>query len=213
MACRAAENVITFRYRAVRAGERARAIAADVAIHPILASALPRPRDPTGPAWRVVKVHQLGQEPRWLLRTNGGGAAGIRTPDLRRARAALSRLSYGPPLAPGPTGVGAPGLEPGTSALSGPRSNHLSYAPAARAMPTGMSRDGRCYPDCPQRQEIPALYPRRSARENFTNSTVIRAWRLRPSRPRWRPCQILQPRQGEDLGARCPPGTDHQVQA
>src|SRR5690606_24614999 len=26
---------------------------------------------------------------------------------------------------------GAPGLEPGTSALSGPRSNHLSYAPAA----------------------------------------------------------------------------------
>ncbi len=28
-------------------------------------------------------------------------------------------------------GVGAPGLEPGTSALSGPRSHHLSYAPAA----------------------------------------------------------------------------------
>jgi hypothetical protein len=27
--------------------------------------------------------------------------------------------------------VGAPGLEPGTSALSGPRSNHLSYAPVA----------------------------------------------------------------------------------
>jgi hypothetical protein len=27
--------------------------------------------------------------------------------------------------------VGAPGLEPGTSALSGPRSNQLSYAPAA----------------------------------------------------------------------------------
>ena len=29
-------------------------------------------------------------------------------------------------------GVGAPGLEPGTSALSGPRSNHLSYAPQHR---------------------------------------------------------------------------------
>jgi hypothetical protein len=28
--------------------------------------------------------------------TQEGGAAGIRTPDLRRARAALSRLSYGP---------------------------------------------------------------------------------------------------------------------
>ena len=76
-----------------------------------------------------------------------GGAAGIRTPDLRRARAALSRLSYGPP-SPRKTRfpairsevgslllrhrrqVGAPGLEPGTSALSGPRSNHLSYAPS-----------------------------------------------------------------------------------
>ena len=61
-----------------------------------------------------------------------GGAAGIRTPDLRRAKAALSQLSYGPPIRsrfPPPLRVGAPGLEPGTSALSGPRSNHLSYAP------------------------------------------------------------------------------------
>ncbi len=56
-----------------------------------------------------------------------GGAAGVRTPNLRRARAALSRLSYDPQNGP----VGAPGLEPGTSALSGPRSNQLSYAPAA----------------------------------------------------------------------------------
>ena len=72
-----------------------------------------------------------------------GGAAGIRTPDLRRARAALSQLSYGPetrpPVARPRAGdpahrVGAPGLEPGTSALSGPRSNRLSYAPAARAV-------------------------------------------------------------------------------
>ena len=31
-----------------------------------------------------------------------GGAAGIRTPDLRRARAALSRLSYGPQSCPPP---------------------------------------------------------------------------------------------------------------
>ena len=68
------------------------------------------------------------------------GAAGTRTPDLRRARAALSQLSYGPipqdrhsqpPLPKKPT-VGAPGLEPGTSVLSGPRSNHLSYAPLSR---------------------------------------------------------------------------------
>ena len=63
-----------------------------------------------------------------------GGAAGTRTPDLRRAKAALSQLSYGP-VSPDVMQrrvrpVGAPGLEPGTSALSGPRSNHLSYAPS-----------------------------------------------------------------------------------
>ena len=58
-----------------------------------------------------------------------GGAAGARTPNLRRARAALSQLSYDPQSGP----VGAPGLEPGTSALSGPRSNQLSYAPRVPA--------------------------------------------------------------------------------
>ena len=97
------------------------------------ASPGPRTRSPT--AWRSPIAP--GAMPR-----DGpprGGAAGIRTPDLRRARAALSRLSYGPPrrIGPRPTAptarVGAPGLEPGTSALSGPRSDHLSYAPAGRA--------------------------------------------------------------------------------
>jgi hypothetical protein len=67
-------------------------------------------------------------------RRTPGGAAGIRTPDLRRARAALSQLSYGPDTRPPVPRVGAPGLEPGTSALSGPRSNRLSYAPAARVV-------------------------------------------------------------------------------
>ena len=66
-----------------------------------------------------------------------GGAAGARTPNLRRARAALSQLSYDPRTGP----VGAPGLEPGTSALSGPRSNQLSYAPAhVAACGTGCHR-------------------------------------------------------------------------
>ena len=55
-----------------------------------------------------------------------GGAAGIRTPDLCRARAALSQTKLRPH-----NPVGAPGLEPGTSALSGPRSHHLSYAPGS----------------------------------------------------------------------------------
>ena len=36
-----------------------------------------------------------------------------------------------PPLASAPKRVGAPGFEPGTSALSGLRSNQLSYAPLA----------------------------------------------------------------------------------
>jgi hypothetical protein len=79
------------------------------------------------------------------LRSVVGGATGVRTPNLRRARAALSRLSYGPRWArapaclpagrqsavdsPRPVVVGAPGLEPGASALSGPRSDRLSYAP------------------------------------------------------------------------------------
>ncbi len=52
-----------------------------------------------------------------------GGAREDRTPDLLRARQALSQLSYGPIL------VGLGGLEPPTSPLSGVRSNHLSYRP------------------------------------------------------------------------------------
>jgi hypothetical protein len=76
-----------------------------------------------------------------------GGAAGIRTPDLRRARAALSQLSYGPVRPPPVPRVGAPGLEPGTSALSGPRSNRLSYAPAARAVfPSSTAVGGSGFP-------------------------------------------------------------------
>ena len=72
--------------------------------------------------------------------THPGGAAGIRTPDLRRARAALSQLSYGPlPTSHPVTPVGAPGLEPGTSALSGPRSNQLSYAPQEYRYPQGLA--------------------------------------------------------------------------
>ncbi len=75
-----------------------------------------------------------------------GGAGGTRTPDIRLAKAALSQLSYGPitaefriterinrsapernqPMPKAPAVVGHPGLEPGTSVLSGLRSNQLS---------------------------------------------------------------------------------------
>jgi hypothetical protein len=54
--------------------------------------------------------------------------------------------------------VGAPGLEPGTSALSGPRSDHLSYAPVAT--PSGWSSSNTVW-----RPEVSGyLCPRRSAR-------------------------------------------------
>ena len=84
--------------------------------------------------WQILFL-RMGWFPR-LFTSQGavGGAAGARTPNLRRARAALSRLSYDPD-----SPVGAPGLEPGTSALSGPRSNQLSYAP--RDMHVPRSRD------------------------------------------------------------------------
>ena len=50
------------------------------------------------------------------------GDEGIRTPDLRRAKAALSQLSY----IPNPQPVGLSGLEPETLPLSEARSNQLS---------------------------------------------------------------------------------------
>jgi hypothetical protein len=69
-----------------------------------------------------------------------GGAKEDRTPDLLRAKQALSQLSYGPfgtreliqharTLFFNMILVGLGGLEPPTSPLSGVRSNHLSYRP------------------------------------------------------------------------------------
>jgi hypothetical protein len=58
----------------------------------------------------------------------GGGDEETRTPDPLLAKEMLCQLSYVPAISIREV-VGAPGLEPGTSALSGPRSNQLSYAP------------------------------------------------------------------------------------
>ena len=69
----------------------------------------------------ISRLHSAAQ----VLFSLRGGAEGIRTPDLRRAKAALSQLSYGP----GRRRVGQPGIEPGTSVLSGLRSSRLSYWP------------------------------------------------------------------------------------
>ena len=76
-----------------------------------------------------------------------------------------------------PSSVGAPGLEPGTSALSGPRSNQLSYAPeSARVACSSMPTVGA------------ALFPARSASvsargPHVTNATPQGPRRRRRSEP------------------------------
>lgn len=70
---------------------------------------------------------------------NCGGAKGIRTPDLLRAKQMLYQLSYRPKIRENRETfsilswlVGVGGLEPPTSILSGLRSNLLSYTPSQR---------------------------------------------------------------------------------
>ena len=50
----------------------------------------------------IMEIPRIGlsrcKTSRWCEELLPGGAAGNRTPDLRRAKAALSRLSYGPPF-------------------------------------------------------------------------------------------------------------------
>ncbi len=97
---------------------------------------------------------QSGERSRKALTTwhlpRSGGAREDRTPDLLRARQALSQLSYGPPskmsvrsiASRNPSRVnancplhaclvGLGGVEPPTSPLSGVRSNQLSYRPSS----------------------------------------------------------------------------------
>ena len=83
--------------------------------------------------------------------------------------------------------VGAPGLEPGTSALSGPRSNHLSYAPVARSGFPVVHSGGRPMPKTerahpPGGETVNDLATRRCGAPNSPWS--VRAWRPRIPRPR-----------------------------
>ena len=71
------------------------------------------------------KVVNAARSAGCFVLADDGGAREDRTPDLLRARQALSQLSYGP--ATGLVGLG--GFEPPTSPLSGVRSNQLSYRP------------------------------------------------------------------------------------
>jgi hypothetical protein len=87
----------------------------------------------------LLRVHQrLYNNRHWFVKgvrpPTSGGDEGIRTPDLLRAREALSQLSYIPmvpitsitSITSIGTLVGHSGLEPETSVLSGLRSNQLS---------------------------------------------------------------------------------------
>ena len=76
-------------------------------------------------------------------------SAWVHVPSGRWVLCAFVRLSMWidaddsmPPFASLPGRVGAPGFEPGTSALSGLRSNQLSYAPLAMAGNRRRAEDG-----------------------------------------------------------------------
>ena len=70
----------------------------------------------------------------WMpLRLAAHGDERVRTADPLRARQVLSQLSYAPASRTRLRRMGLPGLEPGTSRLSGVRSHPLSYRPALLA--------------------------------------------------------------------------------
>jgi hypothetical protein len=81
------------------------------------------------------------------FRVLGGGAKEDRTPDLLRAKQALSQLSYGPifrsACAPRQL-VGLGRFELPTSPLSGVRSNQLSYRPNRLSRVNQAIRVGTC---------------------------------------------------------------------
>jgi hypothetical protein len=79
----------------------------------------------------------------FVLSLAQSGDEGIRTPGLRRAKAALSHLSYIPKLFIFGV-VGLTGFEPVTPALSAQCSNHLSYRPLL-AWPQQLRSDRKHY--------------------------------------------------------------------
>ncbi len=82
------------------------------------------PAPPVGVAtFSSKKVPTHSQCPPWSRGDSNPG------PPPCKGGALPAKLRPHPIPARHPLGVGAPGLEPGTSALSGPRSNQLSYAP------------------------------------------------------------------------------------
>jgi hypothetical protein len=130
---------------------------------------------------RAVRAGERARVPPRPHLALGGDARLTRGRRTQRVpRGALSKCGW-----ESEEGVGAPGLEPGTSALSGPRSNRLSYAPGA--MPSRRPKVTRASARCPissRKGDIVALCPRRSARSNpqtdCHNTTCNTAMRREP---------------------------------
>lgn len=93
---------------------------------PVARSRSPHP-DPAGRSVSLVKVLPAGG---WSRGDSNPGPPPCKGGALPAKLRPPMRTRGAPPTR---SRVGAPGLEPGTSALSGPRSHHLSYAPVSCA--------------------------------------------------------------------------------
>ena len=94
---------------------------------------LPRPSSPDGAKASVVRPYTLSRRKIHVLpdgRTEPSLPLGLRCILPRNVQ--LSKIKN--PLNQTRTVVGVPGIEPGTSSLSGTRSNQLSYTPIGRRL-------------------------------------------------------------------------------
>src|SRR5262249_14406600 len=113
--------------------------------------------------------------------------------------------------------VGLPGLEPGTSVLSGPRSNHLSYRPSdARHShwSTAKERRERTPPANPAETPIhlrmpPRPRPRRGSRSDGLPRKEV----IQPHLPVRLPCYDFVPITGLALDGWPPEGSPRRLQA
>jgi hypothetical protein len=101
--------------------------------------ARPRPRGLGDPTRRVVKVLASQSSWPWCGRGSPRWSRGGSNPGPPPCKGGALPAELRPP-GRGDARVGAPGLEPGASALSGPRSDRLSYAPRQRRFRAGAAR-------------------------------------------------------------------------
>ncbi len=92
-----------------------------------------------------------------------------------------------------PPAVGAPGLEPGTSALSGPRSNHLSYAPERPCRPQERPKPGNRFVVRSEPNSIRPVPKTKRTTRAHSNIQTSSQHHLAPTHSAcaWRPCRPL----------------------